>query len=68
MTTSQVECTWTTDPATIAAENVFDYAVRIIDEKFGKGYARQHPELIVGFIQATAIEQVAIMISRLADD
>lgn len=36
------------------AETYFNQAVRIIDEKFGEGYAKEHPELIAGFMNTTA--------------
>ncbi len=34
----------------------FDLAIEIIDRKFGKGYAKKHPELISGLVQAAAID------------
>ena len=36
------------------AETYFNQAVRIIDEKFGEGYAKERPELIAGFMNAAA--------------
>lgn len=36
------------------AETYFNQAVRIIDEKFGEGYAKEHPGLIAGFIKTAA--------------
>ena len=36
------------------AETYFNQAVRIIDEKFGEGYAKEHPELIAGFMKTAA--------------
>lgn len=36
------------------ATTYFNQAVRIIDEKFGKGYAKAHPELIAGFMNTAA--------------
>ena len=57
----------TTDPATILVESVFGYAISVIDKQFGEGYARRHPELIVGFIQAHAIEEVGIELGRIGE-
>lgn len=36
------------------AETYFNQAVRIIDEKFGEGYAKEHPGLIAGFMKTAA--------------
>jgi len=36
------------------AETYFNRAVRVIDEKFGGGYAKAHPELIAGFMKTAA--------------
>lgn len=36
------------------AEAYFNQAVRIIDEKFGEGYAKEHPELITGYMDTAA--------------
>ena len=32
-------------------------AVEAIDKQFGSGYAREHSELVAGFMQAAAIDQ-----------
>jgi hypothetical protein len=38
------------------ATQYFNQAVRIIDEKFGEGYAEAHPELIVGFMRTASAD------------
>lgn len=35
-------------------------AVREIDERFGEGFAKKHPELIAGFMQTAGIDEVAM--------
>lgn len=35
-------------------------AVREIDELFGKGYAKSHPELIAGFMRAAGADEIAM--------
>ena len=37
----------------------FDEAIRRIDEAFGAGYAKAHPELIAALVQAAAFDRVA---------
>ncbi|MDR1156105.1 MAG: hypothetical protein LBL04_15465 [Bacteroidales bacterium] len=37
-------------------ETNFHQAIEVIDKKFGKDYAKAHPELIGAFLQASAIE------------
>jgi hypothetical protein len=39
-------------------------AIDHIDQKLGKGYAKQHPELIGAFMQASAIDLGTAMIAR----
>jgi hypothetical protein len=36
------------DQALMKADQIFQAAVGSIDDRFGNGYAEQHPELIVG--------------------
>ena len=36
-----------------------DEAIRKIDEAFGAGYAKGHPELVAALIQAAAFDRVA---------
>jgi hypothetical protein len=40
--------------AHMTAEEYFDAAIKSIDGAFGNGYAKDHPELIVGFMAASA--------------
>lgn len=39
------------------------HAVQHIDRIFGKGYAKAHPELTAAFMQTSAIDLAAMMIS-----
>ena len=61
------------------AETYFNQALRIIDEKFGEGYAKEHPELIVGFMNTAArdfdtckkrqvLDNLSIDFNRLVDE
>lgn len=36
------------------AESYFHAAIRVIDEKFGQGYAQEHPQLIGDFMKTAA--------------
>ena len=36
-----------------------DQAIRRIDEAFGAGYAKEHPELVAALVQAAAFDRVA---------
>jgi hypothetical protein len=36
-----------------------DEAIRKIDEAFGAGYAKGHPELVAALVQAAAFDRVA---------
>jgi len=49
----------------------FEAAIQIIDGKFGKGYAKKHPELISGFMQAAALDilttELGEQLSKLRD-
>lgn len=42
-------------------------AVVEIDELFGKGYAKAHPELIVGFMQAAGADEIAMYLRGLVN-
>ncbi|WP_291970369.1 hypothetical protein [Candidatus Symbiopectobacterium sp.] len=48
------------DHATETAGTWMWRAIREINEKFGDGYAKSHPELIVGFMQTAGIDEVAM--------
>lgn len=41
-------------------------AVTGIDELFGKGYAKQHPELVAAFMQSAAIDEAAMHLRGIA--
>lgn len=41
-------------------------AVTGIDKLFGKGYAKQHPELVAAFMQSAAIDEAAMHLRGLA--
>lgn len=40
-------------------------AVEIIDDVFGKDYAKKHPDLVAGFMIAASNDQIAMYISEL---
>lgn len=42
-------------------------AMEAIDKQFGAGYAREHPELVAGFMQAAAIDQAGMYIRSLVE-
>lgn len=38
------------------AETYFNQSIRIIDSKFGEGFAKAHPDLIAGFMKTAAAD------------
>jgi hypothetical protein len=42
----------------------FDEAIRRIDEAFGAGYAKGHPELVAALVQAAAFDRVARVLEQ----
>ena len=52
----------------LAVDAWFDAAVQLIDERFGAGYAKRHPALIGGFLQACAGVAQAKAIAAAADE
>lgn len=44
------------EQASMTACEYLDEAVRKIDSTFGTGYAKQHPELVAGFMQTAAAD------------
>lgn len=40
--------------AVLTSHSYLSSAIRIIDEEFGDGYAKEHPELIAGFMNTAA--------------
>lgn len=45
--------------ASMVATDYMNYAVNILNERFGNGYAEEHPELIGSFMIASAINFLA---------
>lgn len=50
--------------AQMTARTYMEQAVEDIDEIFGKGYAKAHPELVVGYMQTAAIDLGTAIIAR----
>jgi len=50
--------------ASDTAEIYLERAIRAIDEQLGKGFAEGHPELVVGFMQASATDYQASITAR----
>lgn len=50
--TASMETLFVNAPATAA--RYFKEAIAHIDQAFGKGYAKEHPELVAGFMQTCA--------------
>jgi hypothetical protein len=50
--------------ASMTANEYFDKAIEGIDARFGKGFAKAHPELIAAHMQAAAIDLGAAVIAR----
>ncbi len=48
------------NPAATATEGSLNRAIKDIDEALGNGYAKQHPELIAGHMQACAMWNVGL--------
>ncbi|EGQ7810862.1 hypothetical protein I6Y99_004930 [Vibrio parahaemolyticus] len=43
-------------------------AIDSIDEAFGKGYAKDNPELVAGFLVAASNDQIAAYLKGIGDD
>jgi hypothetical protein len=54
--------------ASMTATEYLDNAVQNIDERFGKGYAKAHPELIGAFMQTAAADLGGAVIARAIQD
>lgn len=39
-------------------------AIKMIDEAFGEGYSKEHPELVARFIQAASMDSAAAVLAR----
>jgi hypothetical protein len=50
--------------APMTADEYLHSAIDHIDDRLGKGYAKQHPELIAAFMQTSAIDLGAAVIAR----
>ena len=50
--------------AIMTASEYFAKAVRDIDEMFGEGYAKEHPELIGAYMHTAAIDLATAVIAR----
>lgn len=50
------------------AETYFNQSIRIIDSKFGKGFAKAHPELIAGFMRTAAADFHTAILNQKLDD
>ena len=54
--------------APMTAHTYMACAVHDIDEMFGKGYAKAHPELVAAYMQTSAIEMTGGAIARALDN
>lgn len=50
-----------------AASHWMEQAIHEIDGLFGCGHASKHPELVVGFMQAAAIDQASMYLRSIAE-
>ncbi|WMJ09363.1 hypothetical protein [Nitrosomonas sp. sh817] len=50
------------------AETYLNQSIRIIDSKFGEGYAKAHPELIAGFMKTAASDFHTMILNQKLDD
>ena len=50
--------------ASMAAADYFGRARREIDEEFGEGYAKEHPELVAAFMQVAAMDFATAMLTK----
>ncbi|MBX3616832.1 hypothetical protein [Nitrosomonas sp.] len=51
-----------------SAETYFNQSVRIIDSKFGEGYAKTHPELIGDFMRTVAADFHTAILNHKLDE
>jgi hypothetical protein len=54
--------------ASETAHTYFHQAIRSIDDRFGKGYAEKHPELIAGFMQTAALDFMASFVGSAVEE
>ena len=50
------------DQASVTASKYMRQAVASIDEQFGDGYAKAHPELVAAFVQAASRDFLAAVL------
>src|SRR5262252_6914345 len=50
--------------APMTADTYMSSAIACIDERFGKGYAKAHPELVGAFMQTSSIDLGTAVIAR----
>jgi hypothetical protein len=50
--------------ASMTAHDYFKASITTIDEKFGKGYAKKHPELVGAFMQTAALDFLAMQLVK----
>ncbi len=50
------------DQASVTATSYMRQAVESIDEQFGAGYAKAHPELVAAFVQAASRDFLAAVL------
>lgn len=54
--------------ASMVAHDYMHQAIKSIDDVFGEGYAEKHPSLIVGYMNAAALDFQASVISGAIGD
>jgi hypothetical protein len=64
--TANAECLM--EQGAITAYTWMRQAVKDIDRMFGDGYAKEHPELISGYIKAASIDQLSSVIASVMQD
>lgn len=47
-----------------SASTYLDKAIECIDGRFGKGYAKEHPELIVGYMKTAEMDYQASLLGK----
>lgn len=52
--------------ASKTASSWFQDAIREIDSVFGKGYAKEHPELVSAFMKTASLDEIAMYLRGLA--
>ncbi len=62
----KIEANWKklSDDGYGAAINYMNEAIKVIDEKFGKGYAAKNPKLVGDFMKAAALDAQGMYIAK----